>query len=128
MRVGDLESGAEFTLALVGPIKEGHPVSRAEQSAIAKCSTTQEIIHAKRLALAAWQAEMIRAYEALGGDESASLRRARDAWVKFKEAQMTQVVELYGQRGGSISAQLVLQRETELTRDYANLLKDVLVW
>lgn len=127
VRVRDPDSQTE--LALIGPLSDdSHPIDRAERKARDTCATSVELVKLKQLALTAWEAEFDRAYRRLGGDSNTQLKQAREAWGKFKDSQMKQIVELYGERGGSIAPQLVLQREAELTRDYANFLKDVLVW
>lgn len=125
VRVRDPENGTEF--ALTGVLQD-HPIDRAERAASETCATTRELVQLKRLALEAWEAELDRAYQLLGGDGNAPLKQAREAWAAFRDAQMKQIVTLYSERGGTISSQLVIQRETDLVRAYAKCLQDVFVW
>ncbi len=123
VRVRDQDSG--ITFSLLGVIAD-HPIDRAERRCQDVHSSTLGIKHCMSLALKAWDAELNRAYKALGGSRNEKLKQAQRAWIKFRDAQFDYLREEYGNRDGTIWGIRFTEHVVNLTKTQANLLKSVL--
>lgn len=125
VRVHDIRTGMAFSL--IGVIQD-HPIDRAERRQREECVTMAELAELKILTLRAWEAEMARAYEQLGGDKRSELKLAQEAWNRFREAQRTFLEDEYLTRQGTLWPVVSIDRQISVVRDRADQLKAVAEW
>jgi uncharacterized protein YecT (DUF1311 family) len=116
-------SGIKFSLS---GVIDKHPIDLAEED----CSASGITLHmeaCKQLQLKAWDMELNRSYQALGGAKNLELRAAQRAWLAFRDAQI-QYMQSHYNRSGSIWGTVYISRIVDLTRSQTNRLKSLKHW
>lgn len=118
----DLKTGITFQLdGSMNP----HPIDLAAVICEEAYSSTIGIQDCRRLQLKAWDAELNRAYMALGGSNNAKLKKSQLAWIKFRDAETEYLRSEYGKLEGSMWGNIFIRHEVNLTKEQVTRLQSV---
>jgi len=106
---------------LIGNIDE-HPITIAISDCKDTFYPTFGMIDCMYLGLEAWNAELNRAYKALGGDDYTELKKAQLAWIKYRDAQAALIRKEYGNREGTMWRLIIVDAMVNMTEQQAKLL------
>lgn len=106
---------------LTGNIVE-HPITIALSDCKETFYPTFGMIDCMYLGLEAWNAELNRAYKALGGDDNTELKKAQLAWIKYRDAQAALIRKEYGNRDGTMWRFIIVDAIVNMTEQQAKLL------
>ena len=121
----DYATGEKFRLS---GIIENHPIDVADDLC-GSSGTTYIMKHCHRLAMEAWEAEMLRAYNDLGGDQNEMLRDSQVAWEEYEKTNSRALHAIwFGPNSGSGGPVQFLSRKKNLIRERANQLKSADSW
>jgi uncharacterized protein YecT (DUF1311 family) len=109
---------------IIGTIEE-HPIDLALQECASEFYSTIGMVECSTLALDAWDAELNRAYKALGGSKNTTLKKAQLAWIKYRDAQKAAFIEEYADSEGTIWRIFIASDILDLTKAQANILKEM---
>jgi len=123
--VEDLQSRRRFNLN--GVIKP-HPIGIAASKCKEEHATTVGIKKCKLLELQAWDAELNRAYNNLGGKNNEKLKATQREWIKYRDAQIEYLSAEYGRRDGTIWGLIYMDHVVTITRNQTELLQAVKEW
>lgn len=123
--VKDINTGKIFSL---NGVIEYHPIDWAMSQCKNRSVSTMSHMSCKGLELDAWDAELNRAYKALGGSKNLKLKKAQLAWIKFRDAQNEYFRSVYSSRQGTIWGLVSMDHVISTTRNQAEQLQSVLEW
>jgi len=120
--VKDLKTGITFKLnGVINP----HPIDLAVALYEKEYSSTIEIKECKQFELKAWDAELNRAYKALGGSKDANLKKSQLAWIKFRDAEIEYLHSAYQKLEGSFWGIALMNHQVNLTKEQVNRMKSI---
>ncbi|MBD3791037.1 MAG: DUF1311 domain-containing protein [Campylobacterales bacterium] len=117
--VYDIQGKIHFKL--IGNTVE-HPITIAISDCKDTFYPTFAMIDCMYLGLEAWNAELNRAYQALGGDNNSELKKAQLAWMKYRDAQAALIRKEYGNSDGTMWRLIVVDAIVHMTEQQAKLL------
>ena len=121
----DYATGEKFRLS---GIIENHPIDVADDIC-GSSGTTYIMKHCHRLAIEAGEAEMLRAYNDLGGEQIEMLLESQVAWEEYAAAYSRVLYALWsGPMAGSGWAIQYLSRKKNVVRERARQLKIADKW
>ena len=118
----DIETGMTFELdgTLVN-----HPIDVAQSECQIQYSSTSGMKHCSQLVLKAWEVELQKAYEALGGKENPALTHSQEAWLEFRDKQLTYLKSQYSSRRGTIWGVVYMNHVVAMAKDRAKFLQSI---
>ena len=93
-----------------------HPIDMAAAACRNQAKTTIDYRDCKDITLKAWDNELNRAYQSLGGSKNSKLRDSQRAWIKFRDRSIAFLNEAYSSRQGSIHHLYYMDDVIDLTR------------
>ena len=119
-----IHKGSKNKFSLVGPV-EHHPIDYALRNcySIPSGQTTAGINNCLWGAELAWNIELNRVYDEVGGSSNIELRKTQLAWIKFRDAQFEWFNTAFGKRHGSKWSYGIAKRRVELLRQQVERLQ-----
>ncbi len=93
-----------------------HPIDMIGAACRNHARTTIDYKSCKDITLKAWDNELNRVYNALGGSKNIKLRDAQRAWIKFRDRSVDFLNEVYSSRQGTIHYLYYMDDVIDLTR------------
>jgi uncharacterized protein YecT (DUF1311 family) len=122
LMVKDLETNLTFKLLGSPNI---HPIDIAGKECEVQNDSTMGIKACKNLILEAWESELERAYESLGGKNNIKLTKAHLAWIDFRDEEINYLQSQYGSRRGTIWGIIYMNYVVGITKHQAQLLQSI---
>ncbi len=103
-----------------------HPIDYATNLLECKFYTTYDLMKLQQLARKAWDRELNRIYQYLGGSKNIPLRDMQRQWIKLREAKLKFLSDFYSKKQGTIWGPICSGKVTAITREQAEELQDLL--
>lgn len=123
--VTDNNTGKSFQLP---GVIDNHPIDYAIDAYQGKDGSTLGMMVSYSEGEKAWDAELNRIYQALGGSMNVTLREAQRAWIKYRDAQIKLIHQQYAKREGTIWGVVYASRVMTITKDQAVRLQSLRNW
>lgn len=118
--------GCCVTVGAAWAAEKVHPIDKWTEQAAGKANSTGDEIAVQEQALKKWDAEMNKQYNKLMSElkpaEKTNLRAAQQQWLKFRDAEVKLIDNIYSHKEGSMYAPMQAASRARITRERAILL------